>query len=54
MVMFHPEIPYADAKRLSELQDNILETLSENVSTSSQINWDIAEKLIKEYKAIQN
>ncbi len=46
MVMFHPEIPYAEARRLSEIQDGILDKLSADISSTEQINWDEAERLV--------
>jgi kynurenine 3-monooxygenase len=45
MVMFHPEIPYAEAKRLSELQDNVLEKLADGINSTDQVNWDEAKIL---------
>lgn len=47
MVMFHPEIPYAQAKHLSEIQDGILEKLCANISTPEQTDWVEAERLLK-------
>ena len=46
MVMFHPEIPYAEAKRLSEIQGNMLEKLCADITDSTQVNWQEAENLL--------
>lgn len=46
MVMFHPEIPYAEARRRSEVQDQLLDKLCANINNPSQTNWDEAENLI--------
>lgn len=46
MVMFHPDIPYAEARRRSIIQDKILEELIRDANNLDEINWDKAEKLI--------
>ena len=48
MVVFHPEIPYADARRRSEVQDEILDELCAGVSSLEQINWAKADQLIRQ------
>jgi kynurenine 3-monooxygenase len=50
MVVFHPEIPYADARRRSEIQDKILEELCIDASSLDQINWEKADQLIRQRK----
>lgn len=49
MVIFHPEIPYAEAKRRGALQDIILEKLCANINDPAQVNWDEAEKLVSRF-----
>lgn len=46
MVMFHPEISYADAKRRSEIQAEILDQLCADISRPEQVDWAEAERLI--------
>jgi kynurenine 3-monooxygenase len=46
MVIFHPEIPYAEARRRGDIQDKILEELCENINTVDQLDWKKAEKLL--------
>lgn len=46
MVMFHPEIPYAEARRRSEAQDKLLDILCANINDPAQTNWNEAERLI--------
>lgn len=48
MVMFHPEIPFAEAKRLSALQDHVLDELCANINSPDDLDWDKAEKLVKQ------
>lgn len=50
MVMFHPDIPYSEAKRLSEIQDTMLEKLCASINTPDQTDWNEAEKLIQNLK----
>ena len=46
MVIFHPEIPYAEARRRGDIQDKILEELCANINTVEQLDWKRAEKLL--------
>jgi kynurenine 3-monooxygenase len=46
MVIFHPEIPYAEAQRRGAAQDRVLEALCANISAPEQVDWDAAEKLL--------
>lgn len=46
MVIFHPEIPYAEAKRRGEIQDAILDKLCANINSASELDWKMAEKLL--------
>lgn len=46
MVVFYPEIPYAEAKRRGKIQDKMLEELCVNATTIEQIDWDKAAQLI--------
>ncbi len=48
MVIFHADIPYAEAQRRGAIQDKILEKLCAGISAPKQVNWDEAEKLIKQ------
>ena len=50
MVIFRPEIPYSEARRLSEIQDKILEALCEGISTANDIDWGRAETLIRQIR----
>ncbi len=47
MVMFHPEIPFAEARRLSEIQETMLDDLCANINAPDEVDWDKAEKLVK-------
>lgn len=47
MVVFHPEIPYAEARKKSEVQDRILETLCAGISSLEQVDWRQADELLK-------
>lgn len=47
MVMFHPEIPYAEARRLGTLQESMLEKLCANINAPEEIDWEKAEKMVK-------
>lgn len=49
MVIFHPEIPYAEAKRRGAIQDTILEKLCAGIAAPEQVNWDEAEKLVTRF-----
>ncbi len=46
MVMFHPEISYAEAKHRSEVQAEILTELCANITEPEQVDWEQAERLI--------
>lgn len=46
MVIFRPEIPYAEARRRSDIQDKILDTLCADIDSPAQIDWSRAEHLI--------
>ncbi|MEZ0224893.1 MAG: FAD-dependent oxidoreductase [Alphaproteobacteria bacterium] len=48
MVIFRPDIPYAEAQRRGALQDRILDKLCANISAPDQVNWSEAEKLLKQ------
>jgi kynurenine 3-monooxygenase len=50
MVVFHPEIPYAQARERSEIQDRILEELCADAASVEQINWEKADQLIRQRK----
>lgn len=47
MVMFHPEIPFAEAQRLGEAQDRMLDKLCANINSPEELDWDEAEKLVR-------
>ena len=51
MVVFHPEIPYAEAYRRGQEQEIILDTLAAGISDVSQVDWKKADQLMKESKA---
>ncbi|MFA5507348.1 MAG: FAD-dependent monooxygenase, partial [Vulcanimicrobiota bacterium] len=46
MVMFHPEIPYAEARARSEAQARLLAELCYGVQTLEQVDWKKAERLV--------
>lgn len=46
MVVFHPEIPYADAKHLGESQEKMLDELAEGISDVSQLDWSKAARMM--------
>ena len=46
MVIFHPEITYAEAKRRGEIQDKILDELCANINTAAELDWKKAERLL--------
>jgi kynurenine 3-monooxygenase len=48
MVMFHPEISYAEAQRRGALQTGILQQLTEDVDSLSQVDLGRAAELIDE------
>lgn len=47
MVIFHPEIPYAEARRRGEAQDKILDELCMNINSAEEIDWEKAERLLE-------
>lgn len=49
MVIFHAEIPYAEAKRRGAAQDKILQALCAEIDTVEQLDWKEAESLISPY-----
>lgn len=51
MVVFHPEISYAEARRKSEAQDKILEALCDSISSPEQVDWQKADALMRSMKA---
>jgi len=46
MVVFRPDISYAEAQRRSVLQDKLLEELSADITSLGQVNWDHAAQLV--------
>jgi kynurenine 3-monooxygenase len=48
MVMFHPEIPYAQAQRRGAVQAQLLEELDSKPDSSGATDFVLAEKLVKE------
>ncbi len=46
MVIFHPEIPYAEARARSDIQDRILDELCATIDSPDQLDWTTAERLI--------
>lgn len=49
MVVFHPEIPYAEARRRGIAQDKLLDTLCSHADTLDDINWQQADRLVREW-----
>jgi kynurenine 3-monooxygenase len=47
MVMFHPEISYAEALRRGAMQQEILDALSKHAGDSSSFDGPLAEHLIR-------
>ena len=47
MVVFHPEISYAEARRRSERQDKLLEELCGGINSPEQVRWDEADRLMR-------
>lgn len=47
MVMFHPEIPYAEALRRGIVQQEILDVLDERSGGANRLNLDLARELIE-------
>jgi kynurenine 3-monooxygenase len=50
MVVFHPEISYADARRRSGVQDTLLDELCTNINSIEQIDWERATALVNALK----
>ena len=48
MVMFHPEIPYAEALRRGALQQQILDELEARSGATGAVDYAVAQKLIDE------
>jgi kynurenine 3-monooxygenase len=48
MVMFHPEISYAEAQRRGELQSQILQELTANAATLADVDLNAAAALVAE------
>ena len=46
MVMFHPEIPYAEAQRRGAIQGRILHDLTANAAALAQVDWRRAAELV--------
>ncbi|MBU6474893.1 MAG: FAD-dependent monooxygenase [Alphaproteobacteria bacterium] len=46
MVIFHPEIPYAEAKQRGIMQGEILEELCANIDAPEELDWQLAERLL--------
>jgi kynurenine 3-monooxygenase len=47
MVMFHHEIPYADAYQRGQLQQQVLEDLSAGLEGLEQVDWERAARLVQ-------
>lgn len=47
MVSFH-RLPYAEAMRRGQTQESILRELSSSISSIDEVNWEIADKLVRE------
>ena len=48
MVMFHPEIPYAEALRRGRVQSSILRELKEHPTVSGEVDMSLAETLVRQ------
>ena len=48
MVVFHPEISYADARARSITQDGVLDTLCASIDTLEQVDWQKADQLLQQ------
>src|SRR5690606_7507235 len=48
MLMFHPEIPYAEAQRRGNVQAGILAELTEKVTSLEEVDFEWAERLVGE------
>ena len=47
MVMFHNEIPYKIAQERGKIQQQLLEQLTKNINTLSEIDLDYAKKIVR-------
>jgi kynurenine 3-monooxygenase len=47
MVMFHPDIPYSEARTRSEEQAELLTKLCSGLTSPDQVDWEEADKLVK-------
>lgn len=47
MVMFHPDIPYAEAQRRSLLQDELLRDICTNLDSPENVDWAQAERRLR-------
>lgn len=47
MVVFHPEISYAEARARSIVQDKILDALADGIISAEQVDWKKADQLLK-------
>jgi kynurenine 3-monooxygenase len=48
MVMFHPEIPYADAQRRGEIQAHLVDELVAGVDSVDRVDFELAARLIEQ------
>jgi kynurenine 3-monooxygenase len=48
MVVFHPEISYAEAQARGRWQEGVLERLCGGIESPEQADWALAEKLLAE------
>ncbi len=48
MVMFHPEIPYADAQARGAVQAELLDELTRGIDTLDSVDYQRAERLVNE------
>ncbi len=46
MVVFRPDIPYAEAQRRGIAQDAMLDQLTANIDSPDDVDWDLAERLL--------
>jgi kynurenine 3-monooxygenase len=51
MVVFHPEISYAEAQEKGRWQEGVLERLCSKIDAPEQVDWKQAEKLLQERAA---
>jgi hypothetical protein len=48
MVVFRPDIPYAEARRRGIAQDKLLDALTADIESMEQVDWPMAERLLRE------